>query len=100
MNDGLGRFAVGANSSIVKQFMEGGLFSAPGEYKASVYFSKEQLGIAYQQYLYNDLAGDFTEIQMLFLSLRPMARERLKTILFYHTMITLILNPMMAQQNY
>ena len=42
MNDGPGRFAVGGSSSIVKQFMEGGLFSVPGEYKASAYFSSFQ----------------------------------------------------------
>ncbi|MDK9693891.1 MAG: hypothetical protein OEL19_06570 [Sulfurimonas sp.] len=38
MSDGLGRFALGSNISVVKEFMNGGVFYAPGEYKAGDYF--------------------------------------------------------------
>ncbi|MDO9179577.1 MAG: calcium-binding protein, partial [Agitococcus sp.] len=62
MNDGPGRFAVGANISIVKQFMSGGLFSVPGRYKVGDYFPvPEQRNLTYQQYEYNDLSGDLTQ---------------------------------------
>jgi len=47
MSEGPGRFALGSNISVVKEFMNGGVFDAPGEYKAGEYFIKNtQRGVS------------------------------------------------------